>query len=406
VISKILKEITEQRVLTMLSDLVSIPSPNPPGAEGPVAAYVAETLRQAGCQVSTESALPDRPNVVATYGAGKPCFVFNTHMDVVPAGESSERDLFRPTLIAGRLHGRGTVDAKGSLAAMMAAAMAFAARQVALKGTLALTAVADEEGRSAGAKHLFRSYRGDFGVVGEPTHLQVMIAHRGSLRCVIAVDGISSHSAHPSRGVNAIYEALPVIERLRDLGLRFQERGDGLCGPPTLSVTKITAGLSSNMIPDRCEILVDRRLIPGETEESALREIEGTLEELRRARPKLQVHVDRTIETTGGPSETDRGHRIVRIASEAVREATGTWPQIGGLSVACDMVHLVGAGIPTVVLGPGDVTLAHTSDESVSIAEVHTAAKVYALMAWKALGGSRADGDNGVAQLGGKQDLD
>ncbi len=382
---RLLREIKEDRVTALLSDLVALPSPNPPGEEGRVADYVAEVLETAGCRVSKTEVLPGRPNVVARCGTVGTRFLFNTHTDVVPAGSWDRGDPFRPLVEDGFLYGRGAADAKGSLAAMIAAVEVLSKRGASLGGEIILCAVVDEEGKSSGTKALGCDLSGDLGVVGEPTSLRVMTAHRGSLRCVIAVLGKSCHSASPSRGVNAIYEAVPVIERLRTLAARLAGQKAGRCGTPTLALTRIEAGVSDNMLPDRCRILVDRRLVPGESQESALREIQDTLDELRQERPGLEVRMERTLETTGGPAQTDETVPVVRIASEAVRRITGREPRLGGLSVACDMVHLASAGTPTVVLGPGDIDLAHTPSERVPLRELHQAAQIYAWMALHAL---------------------
>jgi acetylornithine deacetylase/succinyl-diaminopimelate desuccinylase family protein len=389
---EILGAIREERVTALLSDLVSLASPNPPGEERAVSAYVAEVLRDAGCRVSEVEVLPGRANVMAACGNLGRRFVLNTHTDVVPGGAWTEGEPFQPRVEGGFLYGRGAADAKGPLAAMMAAMEVLAAHGDVLGGEALLTAVVDEEGTSAGSKALARDLSADFGVVGEPTNLDVMTAHRGSVRCIVEVLGTSCHSASPSRGVNAIYEAVPVIESLRAMGARLEEREASRCGTPTLALTRMSAGVSNNMVPDGCEILVDRRLVPGESEESALQEIDDALDGLRRSHPSLRVRIARTIETTGGPASTDEDEPIVQLASRAVRHVTGRTPSVGGLGVACDMVHLVGAGIPTVILGPGDIALAHTPKERVPLREVYHAAQIYAWMVVTALSSKPGSG--------------
>ncbi len=377
---EVLQAIREERVTRLLADLVALASPNPPGDEKAVGAYVADTLRAAGCRVREVEVLPGRANVIAACGGIGPRFVLNTHTDVVPAGAWATGDPFQARVEGGFLYGRGAADAKGPLAAMMAAMEVLAAHGGSLGGEVVLTAVVDEEGTSAGSKALARDLSADFGVVGEPTSLNIMIAHRGSLRLIVEVLGTGCHSASPSRGVNAIYEAVPVIESLRALGSRLEKAEGSRCGTPTLALTRISAGVSNNMVPDRCEILVDRRLVPGESEVSAVEEIDAVLGDARHQHPSLRVRIARRIETTGGPACTEENERIVELALEAVRHVTGRTPSVGGLGVACDMVHLVGAGIPSIILGPGDIALAHTPEERVPLHEVHHAARIYARM--------------------------
>ena len=382
---EVLQAIREERVTRLLADLVALASPNPPGDEKAVSAYVADTLRAAGCRVSEVDVLPGRANVIAACGGAGPRFVLNTHTDVVPAGAWTTGDPFQPRVEGGFLYGRGAADAKGPLAAMMAAMEVLAAHSDSLGGEVVLTAVVDEEGTSAGSKALARDLTADYGVVGEPTSLNVMTAHRGSLRLIVEVLGTSCHSASPSRGVNAIYESVAVIESLRALASRLEKVEASRCGTPTLALTRMSAGVSNNMVPDRCEILVDRRLVPGESEESAAQEIDSVLEDVRRRHPSLRVRIAGRIETTGGPANTDENERIVELALQAVRHVTGRVPSVGGLGVACDMVHLVGAGIPTIILGPGDIALAHTPEERVPLHEVYHAARIYAWMVCTAL---------------------
>ena len=381
----VLDWITTDRVEASLIELTSIPSSNPPGEEQAVSQHVAARLSACHCRVSSQQVDDTRANVIAILGQGHRRFIFNTHMDVVPAEQWEHGDPFTPVIQDGVLFARGSADAKGSLAAMMIAMEALSQSGLRLGGEVALTAVVDEEGCSAGSKRLFRDFNGTWGIVGEPTSLQIKIAQRGSLRCYIVVDGIGCHSAAPNQGINAVYQSVPVIERLEQLASELGERAEGLCGSPSLAVTRILAGTSDNMVPDRCEILVDRRLIPGESEDTALQEIESALEELRHAHPSLKVRIDRQIETTGGASQTDHKEPIVQLASQAVFDILGRQSELGGLPVACDMTHLVQAGIPTIILGPGDIATAHTRNEHVKIEEVADAARIYALTALRAV---------------------
>jgi len=375
----VLNNISEARVVQLLERLVSFPTVNPPGDEEMIARFIAEILEKIGCRVQLQYVSEHRPNVIALFGEGDKRLVFNTHMDVVPVSAWNHGDPFNPVIKDGKVYGRGTADAKGSLAAMIAALEAISTVSVSLPGEIAITAVVDEEGASRGAKDLFRDFRGNFGIVGEPTGLTPVIAHRGTLRLVITTKGKSAHSSMPEKGVNAIYQMIPVIQAIEDLHARLSGRRHRLCGSPTVTVTKIVGGEKENIVPNQCEIIVDRRLIPGETMESALDEIRVVIEECKK-HYNIDVRIKGLIETTGGPAEIEETADIARIACQAVHEVTGWKPKVGGLFGTCDMVHLVSAGIPTVVLGPGDITLAHTADEHIDIRELHQAAKVYALI--------------------------
>lgn len=376
---KVLRGICECCVVGLLEQLVAFPSVNPPGHEFEIAQFVAKRLEELRFRVTLQDAAPGRPNVIGIIGNGGKRLVFNTHLDVVPATSWNHGDPFTPCTEQGKLYGRGAADPKGALAAMIVAAQAVIESGAKPTGELAVTAVVDEECASLGAKSLFRTFRGDYGVVGEPTSLTPMIAHRGSLRLVVASKGKAAHSAMPQKGVNAIYEMVPVLRAIETLQRRLVDKSHRLCGSPTLTVTQIHGGEKENMIPDRCEIMLDRRLIPGEDPVEALKEIEETLRQLKEeGGPDSEIV--RTIETTGGAAETDEHEPIVRIAESAVKDIVGYAPMPGGMAIACDMIHLTTAGIPTVILGPGDIALAHTADEHIDVQELVLAAKIYALL--------------------------
>ena len=373
--------LSPERSSAILSALVRTRSQNPVDGEMAVAAYVARFLRELGLAVETPDVFPGRPNVIGRLAGagGGPSLAFNTHMDTVPEGGGWTRQPFGGEVVDGKLYGRGSVDAKGPMAAFLAAIEALVLSGTRLRGDLIMTAVADEETCSTGARQLVRSFRSDYAIVGEPTSLRVGVAHRGSLRPVIVVTGRTAHSSRPSEGVNAVYEALPVIEALR----RYADRLHGehpYCGSPSAAVTLVSAGIKENVIPDRCEVTLDRRMIPGETEEQALAEIQAVLEDVRRANPSLRVAVESCMPTTGSPSEIDPGHPLVAVAREASRQAGGPG-EVHGMTGACDMTHFRSIGVPTVVMGPGAESQAHQPDEHMDVEELNRGALAYALAA-------------------------
>lgn len=379
----VLAAIGEAAAARCLAELVRFRTVNPPGDEGPLAAHLAGRLEGVGLAVELHEVLPGRPNVVARLRgrAARPALVFNTHMDVVPPGSGWTRDPFGGEVVDARLYGRGAADAKGSLAAFLLAAEALARSGLPLEGDLVVTAVVDEETGSQGARRLAPGLPADYAIVGEPTGLDVVIAHRGSLRPVVAVEGRASHSSQPAAGVNAVQMAARAIAALEAYAGTFGGRVHPLVGSPTLAVTMVRGGVKENMIPDRCEFTIDRRLIPGETEAEALAGIERVLEALRRADPTFRAAVARLVPTTGGPAETPADAPIVPALLRAGRAVLGREPALTGLPAACDMVHFRATGIPTAVCGPGDLARAHTADEWVEVGEVATAARIYALVA-------------------------
>jgi len=380
--------LSPQRTAAILTELVRARSQNPVDGEAAVADYLTEFLKALGLEVTNPDVLPGRHNVVGRlHGSGDgPVLAFNTHMDTVPEGTGWTRDPFGGDVIDGRLYGRGAADAKGPLAAFLAAIEALAGSGVVLHGDLLMTAVVDEETGSRGARELVPALRVDMAVVGEPTGMNVGIAHRGSLRPVIAVNGRTAHSSRPDQGVNAIYQSLPVLEAFQAYADRIRGRTHPLCGSPSAAITMMSAGVAENVIPGRCEMTLDRRMIPGEVESDVVAEIEKVLADVRARRPDVDVQIARMLATTGGASELAPDHALVALAVASANAATGGQASVIGLSGACDMTHFRAHGVPCVVLGPGDSAQAHQPDENIDIRELHQGALAYSLLALEACG--------------------
>jgi acetylornithine deacetylase/succinyl-diaminopimelate desuccinylase family protein len=375
--------LSEAHTANILGELVRARSQNPQDGEAEVADRVTAFLERCGLEVTRQEVLPGRGNVIGRLRGvgGGPVLAFNTHLDTVPEGSGWTSAPFGGELVDGRVYGRGSADAKGPLAAFLAAIEALTGSGVKLRGDLLMTAVVDEETGSRGARKLVPSIKADMALVGEPTSMQVGIAHRGSLRPVLVVNGRTAHSSRPEQGVNAIYQSIPVIEAFRAYADRIRDRSHALCGTPSAAITMMSAGVAENVIPGRCELTLDRRMIPGEVEADVVAEIEGVLDTVRTSRPDVDVSIDRMLATTGGASELDAMDPLVGIALAAATAATGKPSAVIGLSGACDMTHFRAHGVPCVVLGPGDSAQAHQPDEHIDVRELNRGALAYALVA-------------------------
>jgi acetylornithine deacetylase/succinyl-diaminopimelate desuccinylase-like protein len=379
----------DQAVVTRLARLVAFDTQTPPGREAECAAYVAEELAAIGCTVEIDEYAPGRVNVLGRIANGPgPVFAFNTHMDVVPVGAGWSGSPFSLREVGPLLIGRGACDAKGPLAAMIEAMALLAADRAGWSGTLLGVFVADEEASSRGARHFAAGKPGiDLVVVGEPSGNVPIIAHKGSLRPVVRVAGRMAHSGTPDLGLNAIYEAARLLAHIQDHHRALAGRAHPLVGPPSLTVTRAQAGIADNIIPDACELLLDRRLVPGETEAGALAEIRAVLAAAEAADGVL-AEILRLQPTTGGAAETAAGHPIVKAALAAGRRHGVADPRPIGFQGACDFVHFRDIGAEGVVLGPGDLAVAHKPDESVPRAELCAAALIYRDIALAMLGGT------------------
>ena len=361
----------------LLRDLIALPSVNPTflsegdplGGERRVAEFLAATAAKCGLTVELPEVLPGRPNVLARLTpAGKVrCrVVLAPHTDTI-GGDGAA--MFSPRVQAGRLYGRGACDTKGSVAAMLSALCAVAAaKQRPAETEIIFAALIDEEHAQAGSRALAGSgLKADLAIVGEPTLCQVVTAHKGSLWLKLETRGKAAHGAKPELGVNAIHEMAGVVTLLETNYARALSRQHHpLLGHGTVNVGVITGGRQPNVVPDRCEIVIDRRTLPGETEAGVRREILALL----RA-GGLKVTMSGTKLAPFRPLETDPRLPLVRQLADCAGQARPL-----GVDYFCDAAVLAAGGIPSVVFGPGDIAQAHTTDEWIALESLERAQRI------------------------------
>lgn len=370
-------------VVELLRELVRIDTTNPPGAEIAGAQMLARWLEERDIDCTIDEFEPGRANLFAeVHGthAGR-SVMFNTHLDVVPAGDGWTHPPFAAELVDGVIWGRGTADSKGSLAAMAVALAGFAADRSSFSGCVQLTAVADEENNSRGAKHLLTGdCKPDAAIVGEPTNLRLMAAHKGSLRPIVEVVGRSSHAALPQFGVNALEGVARLLSSLDGLRDKLKRRLHPLVGFPTIVPVLIEGGEAPNMVPRACRITFDRRLVPGETEEAVTVELNAWLAEFNQVEADCSASIVNLAPSTGGPSETHADHPFVLACQSGLAES-GLSTELSGLIVNCDMSSFRSAGIPTVVCGPGSPDVMHVCDEHIEVTELEQGVRAFDAMA-------------------------
>jgi acetylornithine deacetylase/succinyl-diaminopimelate desuccinylase family protein len=363
----------EAYISQVSSQLVRINTENPPGRELEAARYVAERAAELGLKTRVLEHGGGRGSTVAVMESGQPgpVLMFNTHLDTVPIGSLDDWSFhpFEKGVAGGVLYGRGAVDAKGCLASMLAAIQLVERLE---RGCLVLAAVADEEVGGLGsvqvAKYLERI---DYAVLGEPTGLKLMLGNRGRGEIVVEVRGTPAHAATPLKGVNAIKVASKIVEKLSTL-----ERGFGkshpLLGRNTATVTMISGGVKSNMVAGRCTLTIDFRTSPKTSLEGLLKTVRGRVgHRLNRA------SVDWKVTSYLPPVITDRNSPLVRAAVKALRKA-GIPPRISAMRATTDLSRLVKHHrVDGIILGPGDLSLAHTAREAVPLDELVKAAHVY-----------------------------
>lgn len=358
--------------------LVEIDSRNPtlapdsPG-EGGVALALAHVLDEWGFAVDLMDSVPGRPNVIARIGpADAPALMLNGHLDVVGV-EGMVHAPFAADQKDGRIYGRGSADMKGGLAAMCAAAALGATSSSARQ--IIIAAVVDEEYESLGMRALLASgVRAEAAIVTEPTRLAICPAHRGFAWFDIELAGRAAHGSRYDIGVDAILHAglllaeLDTLEKTRESGPSHPLLGRG-----SLHASKIRGGVGMSTYPEVCYLAVERRTLPGESPEKAMREITDAVARINRRRPEFNARV--TLNTAQLPSDVALDAPIVeRLRGSLERE--GLPVRIEGLSAWTDAALLNEAGIPAICFGPGDIALAHAAEEFVPVDEVERATRV------------------------------
>lgn len=407
----------------LLQQLVRIPSVNPmgrpvssePSAEGPepgesagmfsegrLTDFLEQFCRRFGLEVFRQPVLPGRENLILRLPGHPPpeqggqILLWDAHQDTVPPGQMPNP--FDAQLRQGRLYGRGACDVKGGLAAMLAALVRLASESVsgqsgsassgtapARRPTVYLAATVDEEHGMSGVRAVQQLWqagggeifprRPDAAVVAEPTQLQVVVAHKGVVRWRCHTLGQACHSSRPHEGRNAIYLMAEVLQAFQEYASQIVRHlgWHPLCGSASLSVGRIYGGQSVNIVPDRCTIEIDRRLLPSESAEQAwehcLKYLVGCVSQPDR------LEMEPPWPSIPGLSDELNGPLAEKL-SALVAEVTGQECQRIGAHYTTHAAFYAQAGVPTVVFGPGSIQQAHTADEWIDLDQVEQAAQV------------------------------
>lgn len=354
----------------------------PEGGEAKVIRQASEFLASHGIASATWDAGPGRPNLAAMLPGSDSSrtLAFITHVDTVSISGMSI-DPLGAVVKDGRLWGRGSTDAKGQVTSMLHAFAALAAESAPPPVNIELMLTVDEESGFTGVHAVVerlkeQGRRLDGAVIGEPTDLTVVVAHKGTQRWWIEIEGRAAHSAKPHLGINAIDHAAALVRRIQGPYARsIENRSHPLLGKPTINVSVIEGGTQVNLVPPRAKILLDRRTLPGETRASVEAEFEAIFDEIRceipefRARQLDPLLVDPSL-------ETDPQHALARTAC-AISAQFGRPSSPLGVPYGTDGSKLSEIGIPTIVAGPGSIDQAHTADEWIEIAELEAGARYY-----------------------------
>lgn len=369
----------------LLAELIALPSVNPaflpPGdnraGEWRVADFLAATGAKAGLDIEQKEVLTGKGPTRARHNLlvrlspsakARSRVILAPHLDTVGPSDM-EGDCFKPHKSGDRLHGRGACDTKGSVAAMFAALLRVTSLVLRPKETeILFVGLVDEENGQEGSRAFAASgTRADLALIGEPTELKVVTAHKGDMWLKLVTHGKAAHGAKPELGENAVYRMARVIDLLEsDYAAELRTRSHPLLGRPTINVGMVRGGTQPNIVPDRCEIEVDRRTIPGESDPAIQSEIVAFLK-TRGAPVEL-------IDSKGKPCrpmETDSDLPLVRKLMGFARQRAPV-----GVDFFCDAAILSSAKIPSIVFGPGNIAQAHTADEWISIRSLNAATEI------------------------------
>lgn len=369
---------TIHEALSLLESMVAIPSVE--GQEKAMGDFLADHCRGLGMEVTKQVVEGDRANVIAkvTVGTGGKTVVLNSHMDVVPPAGEWATDPYQLVVKDNKAYGRGSTDAKGALTALLTATKSIMENPGDTCGTIIFTAVVDEETFSKGARFLADSgiIKADYGIVGEPTMSSVYLGHKGSIRPVLRIQGKSAHAATPELGISAVRVAAYISTLVDEIQLQLGKHVHPVAGTPSIAITMLKAGVKENVLPDICEMTIDRRMVPDEVESEIVASFQALCSQAQAQFPGAVVTIDHYIMTTGPASEVKADSEIAQIAYKACQEVTGV-PQVPNCTNCnADMNHFMRLGIPCVIIGPGTLEVAHMPNEFVDLDQLELACKV------------------------------
>jgi acetylornithine deacetylase/succinyl-diaminopimelate desuccinylase-like protein len=374
-------------VVSLLTDLVACPSTNPHGlppsanypGEAPLLRLLEDFFRPRGARVIQEEVLPGRCNLLAFFDGldRSRTILLTAHADNVPQ-DGMTIPPFTPDIRDGKLFGRGSADPKGGMAAMLAALDRFLAAGRPFPCGVCFAATCNEESGADGAQALMRLHPKEFtaAIVAEPTDLQIVHLHKGALRFTVEARGVAVHSSLPERGVSAIRALCDVVARIEGpYRAALLRRIHPLAGSPRVSVGVIHGGSQVNVVPDRAEIQVDRRTLPGETTDSVQREFEEILQAVQRESDPRLAFSCRLTENYP-PLDESPDSWVGRLIAEASRQVLGK-ATFAVAPFGTDGGVFSSQGLPSLIIGPGSISQAHTKDEYVELAQVRQAVDLY-----------------------------
>lgn len=385
---KCMEQFDENEVIDYLSEFIKVDSINPPGNEKNAAKLAQAKFQEYGIEseiMDLDLEEQNRANLLAKMGKSSqgPTLVYSGHFDVVPPGEGWTHDPLGAEIVGNVMYGRGTSDMKAGDVAMIMAMCFLKKANVPLNGTLAFFGTVGEETGLVGSK----AYVKEFGVEGidalaisEASVGDIYIAEKGVLWLKFTSRGRRAHGGQPEQGVNALTNMIQFMDRLQK-DFKFQVTESDLLTPPTLCLTGMHAGELTNIIPDKCEAVVDIRTVPGNPHSEIIRQIEQILSEVKATNQSIDISIE--VQQDFLPISTDVNHPFIKSAVASFVETFNKQPIIKGVTYGTDAVPFREANpdLPLVIFGPGDYTRNHKTDEYVELSSVIDCTKFYIALA-------------------------
>ncbi len=371
-----------ERLVDLARALIAVGTPNPPGNEAAIAAVLRGALAPWEPSWTEVEPAPGRLSLIAKLprggdGGSRPTLIVNGHTDVVPAvPERWSSSPFRPSVVDGRLYGRGSADMKGGLAAAICALATLKAAGQEPACDIVFQFVADEErGGALGTRALLESglVQGDACLVPEPTSLAVCVAERGLLQGEIVIKGKPAHGSRPREGVSAVEIGAQIALALH--AADFGGPDHPLLGQPTANVGTFQGGTAFNVVAEQARLGFDRRLLPGTSLDEAVRGLRQRIDSVGLGEGEYDV----VVHDYGEGSEMSADHPFAALVRQCVTAVTGRPTPTIGMSFTTDARFVRNqGGIPAVVCGPGDIAQAHGIDEWAAVSQLVEATAAYA----------------------------
>ena len=366
-------------LVSILSDLIALPSPYPPGTSVEICAYAARRLKKAGYKVEIAARTKGVDNVVARMkGKGRgPVIAFNAHVDTVGVGERAnwKSDPFKALVKGGLVHGLGAGNCKGSMAVQLWLADEIARRGGPATGELLFTFVADEENLGPDGMEFLRKsgkVRPDALILGAQTENNLIVAERGVMWGRITTRGKAAHAGNPSAGDNAILRMMRLVGALQahyDKALTKRVKG---AMKSTVNIGMFHGGHNTNVVPSACTVEIDRRLLPGEKVKDAFKELKRVVDAV--GEPKALYAVE-FLTGTNGFFAPENGAAVGAFEA-AVKAHTGRTVKFLNATGVSDGRYYADDGIEIINFGPGSGAQGHAANESVPIAQMVEAATI------------------------------